>query len=182
MRIANKQLTQLLGKLANANGIEYKNTDELISKLNDSALQQISQKSNVPVELLKEVESLRQDSEMLRQQQAQTRLTEGFRTLMTDYSLNEKELRAYCNELDSAGIDVSTHGFDVVSHYKMTHIDDIIQKRVTAAVTEALSKDAAADAHSTAPVQRRGSRGGGNPKVSSMASLDALLKDFPDTK
>lgn len=181
MRIANKQLTQLLGKLATANGIEYANTNELISKLNDSALQQISQKSNVPVELLKEVESLRADSEMLRQQQAQTRLTEGFKTLMNEYSLDEKELRTFCSELDGAGVDVSAHGFDVVGYYKMTHMDDIIQKRVAAEVAKALNKDAVADAHSTAPVQRRGSRGG-TPKVSSMASLDALLKDFPDTK
>lgn len=182
MRIANRQLTQLLGKLAKANGIEYANTDELISKLNDSALQQISQRSNVPVELLKEVESLRADSEMLRQQQAQARLTDGFRTLYTDYGLSEKELRDYCTELDGSGVDISAHGFDLVAHYKATHMDEIITKRVQAEVAKALSKDAATDAHSTAPVQKRGSRSGSTPKVSTMAGLEALLKDFPDTK
>ena len=181
LRIANRNLTQLLGKLATANGIEYNNTQELITKLNDSALEQISSKSKVPVELLREIEALRNDSAMLKQQQVQSRLEQGFKTLLDDYQLNEKQLRAFCAEMDSAGIDVSQPGFDLVTHYKTTHIDDIIEARVQAAVKAALEGDSSND-HASSPMRKRGSSGnsGGKGKINTVAALDTLLSGYSD--
>lgn len=180
LRIANRELTTLLGKLATANGIEYNNTRELITKLNDSALEQIASKSKVPVELLREIETLRNDSMMLKQQQSQSRLEQGFKTLLDDYNLDEKQLRAFCTEVDNAGIDVSQPGFDIVNYYKTTHIDDIIDARVQAAVTAALNGDSTNN-HSTAPVRKRGgSTGGGKEKINTVAALDTLLSGYPD--
>lgn len=179
LRIANRELTNLLGKLATANGIEYNNTRELITKLNDSALEQISSKSKVPVELLREIESLRNDSMLLKQQQSQSRLEQGFKTLLDDYNLDEKQLRAFCAEVDNAGVDVSQPGFDIVNYYKTTHIDDIINARVQAAVTAALNNDNT-DNHTTSPVRKRGGSGsGGTEKINTMAALDNLLSGYP---
>ena len=63
MRTQITELTNLLGKIANANGIEYTNNKDLLEKLNDDAIGKMAQKQNVPVELLREVEALRQDSQ-----------------------------------------------------------------------------------------------------------------------
>lgn len=180
LRIANRELTNLLGKLATASGIEYRNTQELITKLNDSALEQIANKSKVPVELLREIESLRNDSMMLKQQNTQTRLEQGFKVLLDDYELDEKQLRAFCTELDSSGVDVSQSGFDIVNYYKTTHIDDIIEMRVQAAVTAAMNKDIDTNNHSTAPVRKRGGSGNGGNKINTVSALDALLSGYPE--
>lgn len=179
LRIANRNLTNLLGKLATANGIEYSNTQELITKLNDSALEQIASKSKVPVELLREIETLRNDSAMLKQQQAQSKLEQGFKTLMTEFELDADALRAYCTELDNSGVDVTQAGFDIVNHYKTTHIDDIIAMRVKSEVAAALNKDSETNNHSTVPMRKRGGGNGGDKKVNTVAALDALLSGYP---
>ena len=180
LRIANRELTNLLGKLATASGIEYRNTQELITKLNDSALEQIANKSKVPVELLREIEALRNDSALLKQQNTQTRLEQGFKTLLDDYGLDEKQLRSFCAELDNSGVDVSQAGFDIVNYYKTTHIDDIIEARVQKAVAAALNQNSETQTHSTAPMRKRGGSGNGGAKINTVSALDALLSGYPE--
>ena len=52
MRIQIKQQNQLLGKMADALGIEYSSPSELMQKLNDNALESLAQKQGVPTRLL----------------------------------------------------------------------------------------------------------------------------------
>lgn len=180
MRIANKQLTGLLGKLAKSNGIEYKDTQDLITKLNDDALTRISKQSNVPVEVLREIEELRNDSQTFKQEQAQVRLQTGFKSLIADYGLDEKALRKYCAEVDSANIDVSNKDFDIVSHYESTHMKEIIDRKVQAAIAAMSNQNSNTEEHSSKPLQKQ-SRGGngGETKVNTQAALENLLKGYP---
>lgn len=179
MRIENRGLMQLLGKLATASGIEFKDSKDLVSKLNDDALEKIANRSNVPVELLREMEALKNDSMMLKQQQAQTRLENGFRTLMNDFNLDEEGLRSFCTELDNAGVDINDSTFDLVNYYKATHMDDIIEMRVQEAVAKALDKRSTADNHSTTPIPRRGGGNSGGDKINTQAGLEQFLSKFP---
>lgn len=179
MRIENRGLMQLLGKLATASGIEFKDSKDLVSKLNDDALEKIANRSNVPVELLREMEALKNDSMMLKQQQAQTRLENGFRTLINDYKLDEEGLRGLCVELDNAGVDINDGSFDLVNYYKATHMDDIIEMRVQEAVAKALGKRDTADNHSTTPIPRRGGGNSGGDKINTQAGLEQFLSKYP---
>lgn len=179
MRIENRGLMQLLGKLATASGIEFKDSKDLVSKLNDDALDKIAKRSNVPVELLREMEALKNDSMMLKQQQAQVRLENGFRTLISDYNLDEEGLRSFCAELDNAGVDINDSTFDLVNYYKATHMDDIIDMRVQEAVAKALGKREAADNHSTSPIPKRGGGQSGGDKINTQAGLEQFLSKYP---
>ena len=59
LRQENNELANILGKIAQANGIQYTNTRDLMGKLNDDAINKLAQKQNVPVELLREMDALR---------------------------------------------------------------------------------------------------------------------------
>ena len=175
MRTQINQLTELLGKVAKANGVEYTDSKDLVAKLNDDAITKMAQKQNVPVELLKEVEALRQDSAAFKAQQLKDAAAIGFQNVMTTYGLTQEQLKEFAVELDQRGKNPFTQPIDVMSEYKMLHYDDILNTAVKKAVEEALKKDSAANQSSTTPGQQQGSNGGSEAKITTVAGLTALL-------
>ncbi len=175
MRTQINQLTELLGKVAKANGVEYSDSKDLVAKLNDDAITKMAQKQNVPVELLREVEALRQDSAAFKAQQLKDAAAIGFQNVMTTYGLTQEQLKEFAVELDQRGKNPFTQPVDVMSEYKMLHYDDILNTAVKKAVEEALKKDSAANQSSTTPGQQQGSNGGSEAKITTVAGLTALL-------
>ena len=178
MRTQITELTNLLGKIANANGIEYTNNKDLLEKLNDDAIGKMAQKQNVPVELLKEVEALRQDSQAFKAQQLRDAAALGFQNLMNTYGLTQQQLQDFAVELDARGKNPFTQNVDLLSEYKVMHFDEIVASKVEKAVQEALAKSGAADQHSSTPGNKQGSNGGGVEKISTVAGLTSLLDEL----
>lgn len=177
MRTEINQLTELLGKVAKANGVDYSDSKDLVAKLNDDAIQKMAQRQNVPVELLKEIEALRQDSAQLKAQQRRDAAAIGFQQVMDTYKLTQDELKAFAVELDNAGKNPFEQPIDLMAEYKIMHYDDILQAAVKSAVEEALKKDSAATQSSSTPAQQQGGNGGENQKITTVAGLTALLND-----
>ena len=177
MRTEINQLTELLGKVAKANGVDYTDSKDLVAKLNDDAIQKMAQKQNVPVELLQEIEALRQDSAQLKAQQRRDAAAIGFQQVMDTYKLTQDELKAFAVELDNAGKNPFEQPIDLMAEYKIMHYDDILQAAVKSAVEEALKKDSAATQSSSTPAQQQGGNGGENQKITTVAGLTALLND-----
>lgn len=178
MRTQITELTNLLGKIANANGIEYTNNKDLLEKLNDDAIGKMAQKQNVPVELLREVEALRQDSQAFKAQQLRDAAALGFQNLMNTYGLTQQQLQDFAVELDARGKNPFTQNVDLLSEYKVMHFDEIVASKVEKAVQEALAKSGAADQHSSTPGNKQGSNGGGAEKISTVAGLTSLLDEL----
>ena len=177
MRTEINQLTELLGKVAKANGVEYSDSKDLVAKLSDDAIQKMAQRQNVPVEILQELEALRQDSEQLKAQQRRDAAAIGFQNVMDTYGLTQDELKAFAVELDNAGKNPFEQPIDLMAEYKIMHYDDILQAAVKKAVEEALKKDSAANQSSSTPSQQQGGSGGENQKITTVAGLSALLND-----
>lgn len=177
MRTEINQLTELLGKVAKANGVDYSDSKDLVAKLNDDAIQKMAQRQNVPVELLQEIETLRHDSEQLKAQQRRDAAAIGFQQVMDTYKLTQDELKAFAVELDNAGKNPFEQPIDLMAEYKIMHYDDILQAAVKSAVEEALKKDSAATQSSSTPAQQQGGNGGENQKITTVAGLTALLND-----
>lgn len=177
MRTEINQLTELLGKVAKANGVDYSDSKDLVAKLNDDAIQKMAQRQNVPVELLQEIEALRQDSAQLKAQQRRDAAAIGFQQVMDTYKLTQDELKAFAVELDNAGKNPFEQPIDLMAEYKIMHYDDILQAAVKSAVEEALKKDSAATQSSSTPAQQQGGNGGENQKITTVAGLTALLND-----
>lgn len=177
MRTEITQLTELLGKVAKANGVEYTDSKDLVAKLSDDAIQKMAQRQNVPVEILQELEALRQDSEQLKAQQRRDAAAIGFQQVMDTYNLTQDQLKQFAVELDNQGKNPFEQPIDLLAEYKIMHYDDILQAAVKSAVEEALKKDSAANQSSSTPAQQQGGNGGDNQKITTIAGLTALLND-----
>ena len=177
MRTEINQLTELLGKVAKANGVEYSDSKDLVAKLNDDAIQKMAQRQNVPVEILQELDMLRRDSEQFKAQQRKDAAAIGFQRVMDTYNLTQEQLKEFAVELDNRGMNPFEQNVDLLEQYKILHYDDILNAAVKKAVEEALKKDSAANQSSSTPAQQQGGNGGENQKVSTVAGLTALLND-----
>ena len=178
MNKQNKQLMKMLGNMAQAQGIEFKSNKELLEKMGNASIEQLSKKNGVPVELMQELEVMRNDTEQWKQERAQQQAEQGFAKIATDYGLTQKELLAFADELDQKGLNPFTQSdVNVEATYKQLHMEEIIEKRVAAAVEKALKRSDAADTHSSVPNKKQGSGNGGKltEKVDTVSKLNELL-------
>lgn len=176
MRIQIKQQNQLLGKMADALGIEYNSPSELMQKLNDNALESLAQKQGVPKKLLERLEYLEGISTQFEEQRLHDNALAGFQRLHTEFGLDDKALQSFAAELDATDQNPFVKDLDVVTLYKNMHFDDIVQAKVEAAVAEALSKDTQVSQRSSTPAAG-GAPGAGEDgdKVTTVAGLTAML-------
>lgn len=179
MNRANKQLTALLGKIADANGIEYSNAKDLVDKLSDDAIVKMSQKQNVPVELLRKIEALQADSDAYKKQQLQNNAAIGFQALQQEYGLDQQALEQFALELNQAGKNPFEVQVDILTEYKTRHFNEILQASIAKAVEAALKNDASVSQQSSQPVKGQGSAPSGSPdtptKINDQRGLQSLL-------
>lgn len=167
----------LLAKLATAAGIRYTDENDLIAKLNDNALNQLAQRQNVPVDLLKRMEALEQNNAAYEMEQRKTETLLSFQKLQTAYGLTNDELLAFAQELDEKGMNPFASRINIDATYRDLHFDEIVNKRVAAAVEEALKKSSVADTHSSTPNRStgKGDNSGDGKKITTVSQLSALL-------
>lgn len=167
----------LLSKLATASGITYTDEKDLISKLNDDALNKLATRQNVPVDLLKRMEQLENNNAMYEAEQRKTDTMVSFQKLQATYGLTNDELIAFAQELDERGLNPFNTRVNIDSVYKDLHFDEIVNKRVTLAVQEALKKSSVADTHSSTPNTHTGRKdnSGSDKKITTVSQLSDLL-------
>lgn len=149
MRAQNKLMSDMLAKMAKANGVEYNDMDDLLAKFNDDAIGKLAAQQGVPKELLARMESLERDANLYRAQQNENRLVGQMRNIMSEFELSPEELTQFANDVDASGVDLNT--VNLRAEYLNRNMDKIIEKRVTAAVQAALRGDAEINAQSTQP-------------------------------
>ena len=180
MRVQNKQMSEMLEKIAKAAGIEYANPEEMMQKLNDDALNKMAAQQNVPVELLQRLDMLEKHSQAYLAMQNQTRLTNEFTALRDKYKLDDVALTEFARQLEADKVDPAT--VNIEREYMMRNFDAILAQRTQAAVEEVLKRDAKAGAHGTMPNVAQGSSANGGAsqhKVTTTAELNALLAQMP---
>lgn len=163
--------------MATAAGIQYTDENDLIAKLNDNALNQLAQRQNVPVDLLKRMETLEQNNAAYEMEQRKTETMLSFQKLQTTYGLTNEELMAFAQELDEKGMNPFASRINIDATYRDLHFDEIVNKRVAAAVEEALKKSSVADTHSSTPNRStgKGDNNGDGKKITTVSQLSALL-------
>lgn len=177
MRVANKQMQDMLSKIADAYGIQYTDSNDMMNKLNDDAITKIAEKKGIPVEFLKRMESLEADANAFRAQQNQQRLAQGFKDIQTEFGCTPEELQAFAAQLDAERVDVRT--VNLKSEYVARNFEAIMNKRIEAAVQAALKGDATAAQQSTAPVQPGATSGNtAQSTVNSVGDLRTLLNQL----
>lgn len=174
MRVANKQMSDMLAKIAQANGIQYSTQEEMIAKLNDDSVTKLAAAQGVPKELLLRMEGLERDAAAYRAQQNQNRLVTQMRNIMDKYAVPANELQAFAAQLDNEHVDVNS--IDLEREYFFRNQEAIMQKRINAAVEAALRGDQAAAAQSTTPLAQGGNGGSTQgTRIETVADLRSVL-------
>lgn len=175
MRVQNTTYKNLLSKIAQATGIEFTNEEDLISKLNDDAIDKLAKLQNVSPELLRRMEMLEQNSAAYEQEKLQSAALIGFQKLKDTYKLSDEELQSFAVELDQAGKNPFEKAFDIEAEYKLLHFNDITQRMVDEAVKKALATSGVADNHSTTPNSSKGKGESGGEKITTLQGLNNFL-------
>lgn len=160
MRVRNKQMESMLKRVADAAGIQYTNTDDMLMKLNDDALGKLAEKQGVPKELLMRLDSLEKSNQEYRQEQMNTKLRNDFMALQEKYNLTPEQLQTFATQLSNDRVDPLSA--DIMREYEVRNFDAIVQQRIQDAVQAALSKDQQVDEHSSTPNAAQGSSASGS--------------------
>lgn len=169
------QLTQLLTKLATANGVQFSDNTDLLNKLNDDALTKIAQKQGIPKEYLQRMEQLEMNDKVHQTEQLKTAAFIGFQNIKTKFGLEDAALQAFAQELDDKGKNPFIQKVDLTELYTAWHFDEILERKTQAAVEAALKNNKAADQHSSTPSSVNGKPGSGEEKISTVAELSKFL-------
>ena len=160
MRVRNKQMENMLRRVADAAGIQYANTDDMLTKLNDDALGKLAEKQGVPKELLMRLDSLEKSNQEYRQEQVNIKLRNDFMALQEKYNLTPEQLQTFATQLSNDRVDPLSA--DIMREYEVRNFDAIVQQRIQDAVQAALSKDQQVDEHSSTPNAAQGSSASGS--------------------
>ena len=160
MRVRNKQMENMLKRVADAAGIQYANTDDMLTKLNDDALGKLAEKQGVPKELLMRLDSLEKSNQEYRQEQVNIKLRNDFMALQEKYNLTPEQLQTFATQLSNDRVDPLSA--DIMREYEVRNFDAIVQQRIQDAVQTALSKDQQVDEHSSTPNAAQGSSASGS--------------------
>ena len=160
MRVRNKQMENMLKRVADAAGIQYANTDDMLMKLNDDALGKLAEKQGVPKELLMRLDSLEKSNQEYRQEQVNIKLRNDFMALQEKYNLTPEQLQTFATQLSNDRVDPLSA--DIMREYEVRNFDAIVQQRIQDAVQTALSKDQQVDEHSSTPNAAQGSSASGS--------------------
>ena len=177
MRVQNKQMQDILSKIADAYDIKANNPEELIQKLNDDALAKLSAKQGVPLELLKRLEVLEAHEAEYQRIQTDNYLTKSFADLQKEFNLDHQAMVNFANQLQASGIDPYKTKVDIRAEYLSRNLDSIIQARINQAVEQALRIDQGATQQSTTPLPATGATQTQQVenKINTTADLQALL-------
>lgn len=177
MRVQNKQMQDILTKIADAYDIKAQSPEELIQKLNDDALAKLSAKQGVPLELLKRLETLEAHEAEYQKIQTDNYLTQSFTALQKEFNLDQQALINFANQLQTAGLDPYKTKVDIRAEYISRNLDSILQARINQAVEQALRIDQGAAQQSTTPLPATGAAQTQQVenKINTTADLQALL-------
>lgn len=182
MRTQNATLMKTLKTFAANNGIEYKDETDLLSKIQDQDLSKRAEEAKVPKEVLERMERLEKRDQEYSKEQLKTKALIGFQKVKDTYQLTPAELQEFGDKLFDSGNNPFETDLELEKEYRNMYFDKIVQKRVDAAVEEALKRDSAARKNGSNPNEKRGAGSQAGKEVSTVGDLNALLDSLNPAK
>lgn len=176
MRVQNRQYQDALGKFAKILGVQAADPEALVNALEQKVLEFEAQQSNVPVEVLKEVDEARKAKASQEFETLRTNALLGFQKVKDAFGIKDGELQEFAQQLNAAGKNPFTDALDLVQEYRTMNFDKILKQERDKAVAEALAQQQKAAAHSTTPLKAQGAPAPAATSVKTVGDLDTLLK------
>ena len=176
MRIQNKKYESLLKGVADILGVDnLDKPEELVRVLQTKINEAQAKKQNISVELLNEINALKEESAASKAERLQAAALLGFQKVMTDFKLNQAELTDFANTLFADGINPFQEEVDVVKEYKLRNFEKLMADAKEAGIKEEQARAAKAAAHGSTPGKANGQTGGEPAKINSVAQLTSYF-------
>ena len=177
MRIQNKGMSDLIMDLAKATGQQPKDITEAQTILKDSLTKVLAKNSNIPEDVLREMNADKQALAELKQAQAKQRALAGFQTVKDMHNLTKEDINSFADKLIEKNINPFEQEIDLVKEYRNIYFDTLMAKAKEEGIQEERARSLKAQQNSTSPDSKRGvsdNTGNENP-IKTVAELNALL-------
>lgn len=180
MRTQNKSYEQALGHMLQSMGLDAnlaKDPERVTQAFQKAAVAKQAEQMKVPAELLDRIATLENMNTQREQQRIAGLAMQGFQQVKDKYKLTDSEISAFARQLQEAGTNPFEKEMDLDLQYRVHNIDTIINKRVDAAVQEALTKQGNAAVHASSPANtvNRPDSSTGKDQIDTMAQFNAYL-------
>lgn len=192
MRVANKQQqaqlaaqTQVMQQMLSFYGMDPSlaaNPEELQAVFREAQLAQQAEEQKVPVQLLQDVDVLKQQAQQQQQVQQQNVARSNFAELMKAYKLDQNTAYQFLLEVQADGYDPITMSLpELQKEYVYRHLDSFLnQAKAQGVATQAQNvASAQASAHLPPPTSSVPGNPNAGGKITTAAQLDSLLAQMP---
>ena len=158
MRADNAKLNAIIDRLGGALGVEIKGTslEDSVKVIEQRLIAEEAAKSNLPPEYLQRMQQTEEALRGVLSQQAQENITKAFGNVMQQCALTPEETYSFAEELQEQGYDVKNNLAQLPALYRGMHFDAIVQKKIDAAVQEALTRQNASNESAPTVVAKKG--------------------------
>lgn len=122
-----KKYQDFVAKLAEQNGIA---PDDVLARFQERQLEEEAEKQNVPVEVLKRLQTLEQENMTVKEQAFAERFNSQVENTISKFGATDEEVRSTFQYAVDNGIDFKTTSMTFEAVHRMAHLDTIIQKEV----------------------------------------------------
>lgn len=174
MRAKISKYEKAFKRLKENNGAESE--DEILEKLLEDSTTEAAKKQNIDPALLKRMQDIEEQNQMLMMERHQTYIRDSFNNLQKTENLKDDELISFAEQLQEKGINLLDSNIDLVALYRGMNYDNILQKKIDAAKqdwikSEQDAKNAPGVNNTTGKKPEEGKK-----EISTMSELDAVLK------
>lgn len=122
-----KKYQEFVQRLADQNGLK---PDDVLARFEEQRLEQEAEKQNVPVEVLKRLQTLEQENMTAKEQLFATQFNTQVENTIAKFGASEQDVQDAFQFAADNGIDLRNTTMTFEAVYRMAHLDTIVQKEV----------------------------------------------------
>lgn len=179
MRVENQNYQKTIKQIAEALGIEGDDPNKMGETLVDMAHKKLAEKQNIPVELFKDYQQTKDQLSAMQMEQNRQTARAKFAQVKSSFELDDDAVVEFARQLDADGINlINNPEIDIEYEYYRRNRAALEQKKIQAAVEEAIRKQNTASDKSTTPSKQVGKpKDDSTPaRINNVAALDGLLE------
>lgn len=175
LRAENNAIKKALLAFANVNEIQHTDLNDLLTKVQELDLKKRAAAANLPEDVLRRIEMLELQNMQYTAAELRTQTLVGMQKIQDDFGVDKKAIQDFTAALLEEGINPLEQYVDLRKEFIARNFDLVTQKKIDAAVQEALKRIGAAG---STPPGKQGGGPGGTKEVNTMSDLEGLLNQL----
>lgn len=176
MRIQNKQLNDLVKGIAGVLGVQDTSKPEALTQaLQQKVLEAQSKQQGVPPEVLQRLQTLEQQNQYFTQEEFRRQAYLGFQRIKDEFSLDDKGLNAFADQLLADGVNPFEQPVDLMSAYISRNYKRLLTEAEEKGAQKEAERSTKAGKHSSSPGSKTGQQQEEPTKITTISDLNAWM-------